>query len=118
MKLNLSNRSINIKRAFKISGQGRFIGEEEILQAETKREAFGISTEADINNLGYQYLGANQVDKAIETFKKNVKDYPESWNVYDSLGEGYAAKGETKLALENYARDGKMVQTKPGSPGY
>jgi hypothetical protein len=69
-----------------------------------------VSTEVDINNLGYQYLGANQVDKAIEAFKKNVNDYPKSWNVYDSLGEGYAAKGETTLAIEYYKKAYDMVK--------
>jgi hypothetical protein len=74
-----------------------------------REEAWVISTEADINTLGYQYLFANQIDKAIEVFKKNVEDYPESWNVYDSLGEGYAAKGETKLAAEYYQKAYDMV---------
>ena len=79
-------------------------------EAETMRkEAWTVSTEVDINNLGYQYLGSNQVDKAIETFKKNVEDYPESWNTYDSLAEGYAAKGETKLAVEYYQKAYDMV---------
>ncbi|HVO75302.1 MAG TPA: DUF2911 domain-containing protein [Ignavibacteriaceae bacterium] len=73
-------------------------------------EAMLIATEIDINNLGYQYLFAKEIDKAIETFQKNVKDHPDSWNVYDSLGEGYAAKGERKLAKENYSKAFKMVK--------
>ncbi|RPI72210.1 MAG: DUF2911 domain-containing protein [Ignavibacteriales bacterium] len=80
-------------------------------EVETLREeAWTFSTEADINTLGYQYLFSNQVDKAIEVFKKNVEDYPESWNVYDSLGEGYAAKGETELAKEYYQKAYGMVK--------
>jgi len=75
-----------------------------------RTEAMMIATEADINNLGYQYLFAKDYDKAIETFKKNVNDYPESWNVYDSLGEGYAAKGEKKLAKEYYTKAFEMVR--------
>jgi hypothetical protein len=38
-----------------------------------------------------------------------VEDYPESWNVYDSLGEGYAANGESKLAIEYYKKAFDMV---------
>jgi tetratricopeptide (TPR) repeat protein len=80
-------------------------------EAETlRKDAWELSTEADINTLGYQYLGSNQIDKAIQTFKKNVEDYPESWNTYDSLGEGYAAKGETKLAVEYYKKAYDMVK--------
>lgn len=82
-----------------------------ILEAEKIRnEAWSISTEADINTLGYQYLFSGKVDEAIEVFKKNIEDYPKSWNVYDSLGEGYAVKGETKLAIEYYRKAFNMVK--------
>jgi tetratricopeptide (TPR) repeat protein len=69
-----------------------------------------IATEADINNYGYQLLGTGKTDEAIEMFRKNVKDHPQSWNVYDSLGEGYDRKGDKKLAIENYRRALNMTQ--------
>jgi tetratricopeptide (TPR) repeat protein len=69
-----------------------------------------IATEADINGYGYQLLGAGKTDEAIEMFRKNVKDHPQSWNVYDSLGEGYDRKGDKKLAIENYRRAMNMTQ--------
>ena len=69
-----------------------------------------IATEADINGYGYQLLGAGKTDEAIEMFRKNVKDHPQSWNVYDSLGEGYDRKGDKKLAIENYRRALNMTQ--------
>lgn len=75
-----------------------------------KEEAMSIATEAEVNNYGYQLLFANRVDEAIEIFKKNVEDHPESWNVYDSLGEGYAVKGEKKLAKEYYSKALDMVK--------
>jgi Tfp pilus assembly protein PilF len=62
------------------------------------------TSEADVNNLGYVFLGQQKTDEAIEVFKKNVKDHPKSWNVWDSLAEGYAAKGDKKLAIENYTK--------------
>jgi len=31
-----------------------------------------------------------------------VKDHPDSWNAYDSLGEALAAKGDKKAAAESY----------------
>jgi tetratricopeptide (TPR) repeat protein len=67
-------------------------------------------TEADFNNLGYQFLGAGKVKEAVEIFKKNVKQHPDSWNVYDSLAEGLAANGDTKLAIENYSKALSMVK--------
>jgi len=78
--------------------------------AELSDRAMKIATEADINGYGYQLLGAGKTDEAIAIFKKNVKDHPESWNVYDSLGEAYEKKGDKKLAAENYRKAGSMVR--------
>jgi tetratricopeptide (TPR) repeat protein len=111
--LSWADRSININRAFQNlwTKAGLLEKKGETAEAESLRnEAMAISTENDINTLGYQYLGANQIDKAIETFKKNVQDYPNSWNVYDSLGEGYAIKGEKALAVEYYKKAYDMVK--------
>jgi len=60
--------------------------------------------ERDINILGYRLLGQDKFDEAIAVFKENVKRYPESANVYDSLGDGYDANGEFKLARESYEK--------------
>jgi hypothetical protein len=69
-----------------------------------KEEALALSNETAINALGYQYLGAGRTDAAIELFKINVEKYPDSWNVYDSLAEGYQTRGDTKLAIEYYSK--------------
>ena len=55
-----------------------------------------------INRLGYQFLGKNEHAQAIEVFLVNLDLYPESDNVYDSLGEAYEKSGQLKLAAENY----------------
>ncbi len=60
--------------------------------------------EAEFNRLGYQLLGENKVKEAIEIFKMNVEMYPESWNVYDSLGEGYMNDGQKELAIQSYKK--------------
>ncbi len=73
-------------------------------------EALTLANEAEINNYGYMLLQNNQIDKAISVFKMNVEKYPESWNAYDSLAEGYMNKGETDLAIEYYNKALKMVQ--------
>jgi cytochrome c-type biogenesis protein CcmH/NrfG len=44
------------------------------------------------------------VKDAIEVFKLNVEEHPESWNTYDSLGEAYMIDGNTELAIKNYER--------------
>ncbi|MDB5019345.1 MAG: hypothetical protein JWQ28_472 [Pedobacter sp.] len=66
--------------------------------------------ENDLNAIGYNFLFDKKNDQAIEIFKLNVKMYPTAWNPYDSLGEAYAAAGNTKLAIENYE---KSIQLNP-----
>lgn len=78
--------------------------------AALREKSMKIATEVDINAYGYQLLGAGKTDEAIEMFRKNVKDHPESWNVYDSLGEAYATKGDKKLAADNYRKAQSMVR--------
>jgi len=75
-----------------------------------RKKADEIATEAQRNNIGYQYLGAGQVDLAIATFQKNTKAFPNSWNVWDSLAEGYAVKGDKKAAIENYTKALSMAK--------
>jgi hypothetical protein len=66
--------------------------------------ALAIATEADINLLGYRLLGQGRTDEAIALFRQNTKDHPNSWNVYDSLGEALAGKGDVKGARANYEK--------------
>ena len=59
-------------------------------------------TEGAINAIGYQHLGKNEYESAIEVFKYNIELYPKSANVYDSLGEAMEKSGRTDVAIENY----------------
>jgi tetratricopeptide (TPR) repeat protein len=59
-------------------------------------------TERDVNNWGYRLFRNGQKKEALEIFKLNVKLFPDSSNVYDSLAEAYAALGETEAAIKNY----------------
>ena len=71
---------------------------------ELRDRSMKLATEADINNYGYQLMGQKKNDEAIAIFRKNVKDHPDSWNTYDSLGEALAANGDKKGAIENYGK--------------
>jgi TolA-binding protein len=82
----------------------------DVKQAEDLRaQSMKIATEADINVYGYQLLGQKKYDEAIAIFRKNIKDYPNSWNCYDSLGEALAAKGDTKASIESYNKAMSMT---------
>lgn len=61
-------------------------------------------TELVVNLLGYQALGRDDVREAIEIFRYNVELYPESANVYDSLGEALERGGRLQHALANYSK--------------
>lgn len=69
-----------------------------------KVEAFTNAAENDVNALGYMLLGGGKTDDAIEVFKKNTELYPDSWNVWDSLAEGYMNKGDKDLAIQYYTK--------------
>lgn len=58
--------------------------------------------EATVNLLGYAELGRRRWDAAIEYFQANVRNYPDSPNVYDSLGEGLEAAGRSEEALAQF----------------
>jgi len=72
--------------------------------APLQARAMTIATEADINTLGYTLMGQKKMKEAIEMFEKNVKDHPDSWNVYDSLAEGLENTGDVKGAIKNYEK--------------
>ena len=68
--------------------------------------------EPSFNGFGYYLLGGGQVAEAIELFKLNVAAFPESANVYDSLGEAYMNHGDTEAAIANYR---KSLELNPNS---
>lgn len=76
---------------------------------ELRARSMKIATEADVNNVGYQLMGQGKIDEALVLFRKNVKDHPDSWNTYDSLGEALEKKGDKKGAIENYSKALKML---------
>jgi len=64
--------------------------------------------EEELNAVGYKLLSNNQTDEAVAVFALNVQEYPESWNVYDSLGEAYLKQRNKKFAKKNYKKSIKL----------
>jgi len=60
--------------------------------------------EDGINSIAYDYLKKEDFIKAIEIFRINTKNFPESANTYDSLAEAYLKNGQKDLAIKNYKR--------------
>lgn len=76
---------------------------------EKRAETYQLN-EAEMNIFGYQLLQMKKIKEAIELFKLNVEAFPQSSNVYDSLGEAYMMNGDKELALKNYE---KSVELNP-----
>jgi tetratricopeptide (TPR) repeat protein len=60
--------------------------------------------EREVNTIGYNLLRKKEYKKAIEVFEINVVLYPESDNVYDSLGEAHLRKGDSLEAFNNFKK--------------
>ena len=74
--------------------------------------------ELQMNNFGYGVLQAYKMPNvAVWIFRKNVASYPDSPNVYDSLGDGLLAAGDSTGARTQFrmARDVALRQGKPAS---
>ena len=68
------------------------------------RSQHEIDAEREINALGYALLRQGRTEDAIAVLTMNVKDYPESWNVYDSLAEAYKEAGDRQRSIELYEK--------------
>lgn len=64
--------------------------------------------EPTMNAVGYRLLQAGHVAEAIEAFRANAATYPESANVYDSLGEALERSGANEQALASYRRAAEL----------
>jgi hypothetical protein len=70
--------------------------------------------EGQVNGLGYQLMGDNRIPDAITVFQVNARTHPDSWNAWDSLGEGYANAHDKENALQAYK---KSVELNPKNSG-
>ena len=88
---------------------GRFVGGLEGIKAhyEGLSKKYGVTVmpdEATVNGIGYQVLGREEFDAAIAIFRYNVELYPDSANVYDSLGEALETAGLLNDAFASYSK--------------
>jgi predicted alpha/beta superfamily hydrolase len=70
-------------------------------------EHFGyqvLPPEPDINSLGYNFITVNKPDMARAMFELNIKNYPGSANVYDSMGDFQLSQSDTLQAVEYFKK--------------
>jgi CubicO group peptidase (beta-lactamase class C family) len=71
-------------------------------------------SENRLNNLGYSLLQSKKIAEGLALLKLNVEFYPNAWNTYDSLAEGYLMNGEKELSIANYK---KSLELNPKNEG-
>ncbi|MGC1203598.1 MAG: hypothetical protein WA839_01770 [Flavobacteriaceae bacterium] len=59
---------------------------------------------SDLNNLGYELMDNEELEKALEVFKLNTILFPDNWNVYDSYGEGLMNANRKEESIEMYEK--------------
>lgn len=67
-----------------------------------------------INRLGYMFLDRKDFARALPFFKLNIKNYPESSNAHDSLGDYYVAVADKVNALKSFTKSIELGET-PGT---
>ncbi len=87
-----------------INKKGIEAGIAEYRDLKAKQVATYDFAEPELNELGYRLMRMGKVKEAVEIFKLNVEAYPEAYNTYDSLGEGYMNMNEHELAVLNYKK--------------
>jgi tetratricopeptide (TPR) repeat protein len=67
-------------------------------------ERFGyevLPPEATVNSLGYNFM-QSKPEFAYALFDLNLRNYPQSANVFDSMGDYYLAQSDTLKAIEHF----------------
>jgi hypothetical protein len=73
-----------------------------------------LAPEATLNALGYELLGTGRPADAIAVFRINVELYPDSANVYDSLGEALEGQKLYREAAESYGQAAAVAHRQGG----
>lgn len=70
------------------------------------------TNENELNTLGYTLLNRRMNEESIKVFKLALELYPNSANLYDSIGEAFMRSGDKKNAILNYE---KSLKLNPGN---
>ena len=97
-----------VKHVLEKSEEGRLGGVDEAVRLFHELKAahpqyFDLGERA-LNAKGYQLLRYRKKEEAVALFSVNAALHPDSYNVYDSLGEAYMNLGDTARAVENYKK--------------
>lgn len=77
---------------------------DEFLALDEPNETLAGFVEDELNRVGYEHVNAGRFDRAIGVFELNCAAFPESANVWDSLGEAHMRAGNREEAIRYYER--------------
>jgi len=69
-----------------------------------------LPSEDMLTGIGYFLLSTNQPEKAYAIFNLNIKDYPDSFNVYNVMGDYYDNQKNKAKAIEYYTQSLKLKE--------
>jgi beta-lactamase regulating signal transducer with metallopeptidase domain len=107
-KMCSNDHSAACKVAMVMKKQGTDAGTQAFFKMKKAGDGEYYFDEKEFNTAGYMFLNSKKTAEAIAIFELNVKEYPDSWNVYDSLGEAYMAAERYDDAEANYKTALKM----------
>jgi len=64
--------------------------------------------ESEVNSLAYNFMNMDKPSIARALFELNIKNYPGSANVYDSMGDFYLDQSDTLQAMEQFKKAIKL----------
>jgi uncharacterized protein len=70
-----------------------------------------VAGEDMVNNMAYASMEIHEMKVAAALFLRNVRDYTQSSNAWDSLGEFYEANGEKQKAIAAYTKSLGLKET-------
>lgn len=108
----LPNKSIADTLSATIASRGVDQAAKQYRELKTAAPAAYNFAEYELNALGYQLIRTKKFEEAIRIFQLNVEAYPQSSNVYDSLGEAYMDSGNKVQAIANFQ---KSLELNPGN---
>jgi CubicO group peptidase (beta-lactamase class C family) len=80
--------------------KGLTVGEIEDAYYRMKLDTNYLVDVKQLNKVGYYYLDNNKLNEAHKIFSININEYPDSWIVYDGIGEYYLRMGNREKALD------------------
>ncbi|HEY2725790.1 MAG TPA: hypothetical protein VGI61_01345, partial [Parafilimonas sp.] len=108
VELNDNNYlQISLEETLLQQGKIAFINQYKLFKKESKAATWK-GTYGILNLMAYDLLSKKNNAQAVIVFQLRVQEFPDDWDAFDSMGDGYAASGDTANAIANYRKAFEM----------